>query len=272
MKNKNGFIASSVMFSFFLVFILLCVLVLTSYTQYNKLIRSLNGTILIDLNKEIEKKYLGIKTLVNNGLPDRSVENTQPAWDISNNAYFKEITQSNNYFITVKSHVDNASFKQNLTDSIAENSQEDNVVYVAFDFNYGYQDDCTQCDFNVGFIDGNNDFNRINTLYYLNSNYVSTPIAPKALVNNNSTINNWILYGGIIRTRKKITGVQFEASKLNFDEKNASGIFGINNIVVANITKLYKNNNSSNDEKVIQYLLKELPFIRQGQKYSLPKI
>ena len=41
--KKNGFIATSVMFSFFLVFITLSVLILLSYAHYRTLINQLNA-------------------------------------------------------------------------------------------------------------------------------------------------------------------------------------------------------------------------------------
>ena len=257
MKKKSGFIASSVMFSFFLVFILLAVLVLTSYTHYNQLIKSLNGTILENLKSEIEKKYAGIKNLVKNG--------SNGYWS-KKSAWYKSL--AGNYFMTVDKG--NSSFSQDLISNINGTNK---VIYVAFQFNYGYPDKCKNCDFKVMLTDTSGNNYTIDTFHYLDKNYNKKYKSTKSLVNNTDDGSvNWILFGGILRTNRIIHSIKFEQTNLEFDPSNYGGVFGVNNVVVADITNLYINNSSSNDDKMIEYLLKELPFITHDQKYSLPRI
>jgi len=259
-KNKNGFIASSLMFSFFLVFILLSVLVLTSYTHYNLLIKNLNGTILTGLNNAIAEKYAGIKNLVKNG----KVENTSSPWILNSGARYVKQETVNNEFLQILPNT-TGSFSQSF-ESIPGNR----VIYVAFSFNTWYPDNCTACTFSVK-LNGN----RISNFYFYdkNMNNSFSILGTDSLVNNNDSahLQNWNLFGGIYRTTNTVNQITFEATGLKYYIDNAGGVFGINNIVVADITNLYLDNKPENDVEMIKYLLNELPYVDYEQKYSLPK-
>ena len=256
-KNKNGFVASSLMFSFFLVFILLSVLVLTSYTHYLAMIKNLNGTILDGLNDHIASKYSGIKTLVKNG-KIAGVDN----WTLNDGARYVNNTNNNSEFMQILPNT-SGTFSQSIN-----NVSSSRVLYVAFNFNTWYPDDCTTCTFSVEF-----NGNKIDNFYYLDNNNL-TRLESDKLVNNtvNNKLQKWILFGGIYRTQDNVNEISFKANDLNYSVDNAGGVFGINNIVLVDITNLYKNNNASNDEMMIEYLLKRLPYIEYDQKYSLPKV
>ena len=257
-KDKNGFISSSLMFSFFLVFILLTVLVLTSYMHYNSLIKNLNGTILDGLNEHIASKYSGVKNLIKNG--DLS---TDQYWILNEGASYVNQSNNNNKFLQIKPNT-TGYFTQNFNEIL-----NDRVLYVSFSFNMYYPDDCQTCEFSVSF---NN--NKINNLYYIDNNKQLKKVESNNLVKNDSKnkLQKWILFGGIYRTNSTINEIKFEASNLNYDINNAGGVFGINNIEVVDVTNLYKDNSPDNDEKMIKYLLSDLPYINYDQKYSLPKI
>ena len=65
-KKKNGFIATSLMFSFFIIFLTMSLMIMATYTHYQGLINNLNSGVLKDLNDNvIVKKYT---TLVNSAL------------------------------------------------------------------------------------------------------------------------------------------------------------------------------------------------------------
>ena len=258
-KNKNGFISSSLLFSFFLVFILLSVLVLASYTHYNSLIKGLNGTILDELNTNIASKYSGIKTLIKNG----KIENDASNWNLNDGARYIKNDSNNNEFLQIKPNT-NGLFSQSFN-----NIEEQRVLYIAFNFNTWYPDSCTTCTFTVEL---NN--NRINNFYYIDSNNTLKVLESNSLVRNDegNKYQRWILFGSIYRTTSTVNEIKFSANDLNYSLDNAGGVFGINNIVVADITNLYKDNNVSNDDEMIKYLLKELPYLSYDQRYSLPKI
>ena len=62
-KKKNGFIATSLMFSFFIIFLTMSLMIMATYTHYQGLINNLNSGVLKDLNDNvIVKKYT---TLIN---------------------------------------------------------------------------------------------------------------------------------------------------------------------------------------------------------------
>ena len=67
MKNKNGFIATSLMYSFFMVFALLALTILATYSHYRYLNSDLNASIQEELNQKILSKYARLYNLVNNG-------------------------------------------------------------------------------------------------------------------------------------------------------------------------------------------------------------
>jgi hypothetical protein len=66
MHMKNGFIATSIIYSFFTVFILIALTTLGMYTHYRTLLYNLNNSVLSDLNDKIEAKYSKITNLVEN--------------------------------------------------------------------------------------------------------------------------------------------------------------------------------------------------------------
>lgn len=93
MKKKNGFIATSIMFSFFLVFTALSMLVLASYAHFRVLINNLNGSILKDLNDNvISKKY----TSLSNCITDGDFKSIKDDFDANPNNYQSEQQSSDN--------------------------------------------------------------------------------------------------------------------------------------------------------------------------------
>ena len=266
MKNKNGFIASSLMFSFFLVFVLLCVLVLTSYTHYNTLIKNLNGNILIDLNTKIKAKYSSVKSVIRNGNIEGSVSSS---WYLVNAN--KPHSNANNNFLSIKPNT-SGSIAQSFT-AIGANRK----IYVSFNFNTWYRDPCTNCTFTVKlndsvigsfyFYDGqkNNKFDEYSTNTMVNNTDDST----------NNHVVNWVKFGKILNTTSSVNTIIFEASNLNYDSDNGDSKFGINDIVVADVTNLFLKDSSGNyitsDIDMVRYLLVQLPYIDYNVNYKLPK-
>lgn len=83
MPKKNGFIATSIIYSFFVVFVALVVSIMATYAHYRIILNDLNDGILDDLNTTIYNKYALLKNLIPVGNFD--VENTNmPGWVLSN--------------------------------------------------------------------------------------------------------------------------------------------------------------------------------------------
>ena len=65
--KKNGFIATSLIYSFFLAFVALVSVILTTYSYYRTILNTLNKDILGGLNTEIQSKYITLENLIQNG-------------------------------------------------------------------------------------------------------------------------------------------------------------------------------------------------------------
>ncbi len=98
MKNKNGFISTSIMISFFMVFILISTLVLASYTHYRYLLQGLNSSILSDLNEVIDSKYVTLKNIVKDGSFE-NYNNNNSDWTFEGD-YIKVKNQSEADYLT----------------------------------------------------------------------------------------------------------------------------------------------------------------------------
>lgn len=85
--KKNGFIATSLMFSFFVIFLTMTLMIMATYTQYQTLINNLNSNVLSDLNKYILAKNV----ILNNSVVDGDVASAKSslnrsAWTFVSNA------------------------------------------------------------------------------------------------------------------------------------------------------------------------------------------
>lgn len=64
--NNKGFIATSLVYAFFLVFVAVVATVLATYTHNRILISNVNGGVQEDLNQSIGSKYITIKNILKN--------------------------------------------------------------------------------------------------------------------------------------------------------------------------------------------------------------
>lgn len=74
--KKNGFIATSLIYSFFLAFVALVSVILATYSYYRTILNTLNKDILSGLNTEIQSKYITLENLIKNG----SFEDSTNKW------------------------------------------------------------------------------------------------------------------------------------------------------------------------------------------------
>ncbi|HCY44250.1 MAG TPA: hypothetical protein DHU33_02355 [Firmicutes bacterium] len=74
--KKNGFIATSLIYSFFLAFVALVSVILATYSYYRTILNTLNKDILSGLNTEIQSKYITLENLIQNG----SFEDSTNKW------------------------------------------------------------------------------------------------------------------------------------------------------------------------------------------------
>lgn len=257
MKKKNGFIATSVMFSFFLVFTMLSLLVLASYAHYRLLMNELNGEILNDLNENvISKKYVYLDNCIEDNtfesimtdINDSSYPTFYQHWPKdNNNGYNYEPfynKDANDHYVRLLSVPYNGSLsgKARLAKKFDRpiSIKDDRKIYVAFNMFRNDNNDLNACTFGK----------------------VSIKIGEKTY----SMSNDKILCGGYINW-KDIHSQIFEVNVDSNDQqiifetdglKISDSFIGINYIRVVDITDLYKS--GTKDEEMKEYLDSELPY------------
>lgn len=255
MKNKNGFIATSVMFAFFLVFIALSTLVITSYAHYDSLINALNGNILETLNEEvIKKKY----TSLNNCIKDGDLSDTSfNYWKTNGSSVTGYVSRFhddiyNNNYIRIEYNPGNATITKKLDNCVLK-SGVTKKVYVSFRFTRSvFTCSSSYVKLNVG-------------QDIVGSGY--TPLCGDRPV-------NWGTIQSFIVDRPNITNStnQFLKFELNSISAGQYQYLGIEDVMVVDITNLYKDsnclNNTSCDSAMKAYLDKDLSYM---ESVSMPK-
>ena len=135
--KKNGFIATSLLFSFFVIFLTLSIMILASYSQYQTSISTLNNNILKDLNNSvILDKYTTIYNSVTDG-DVSSIErgsfnwgawslqvNANPFYDSENKSSYIKLT-SNGYRFA--QYIKNGKYL-----SLSKNGSDVRKIYVRY--------------------------------------------------------------------------------------------------------------------------------------------
>lgn len=144
--KKNGFIATSLMFSFFIIFLTMTLMIMATYTQYQTLINSSNENVLNDLNDNV---IIGKYTTLYNSIIDGdfdSIKNNafnSTAWKLNSNAvaYNDEATQKSSY-IRLKPTA--ASFGQTINSSrLLKKRSTSSKIYVRYNVFRNYTINCT---------------------------------------------------------------------------------------------------------------------------------
>ena len=170
--HKNGFIATSLIYSFFLIFLAIIANILFSYAHNRILLNNINEGILDDLNESISNKYIILENHLKNGNME-----TDDSWLLNNAVYSNFSSFSGNRSIQLNK--DNSSISQPLSKNIIKGHK----YYISFRL------------FRNGLISGNNSVTLTgNTTYNFNINYV-----------NNGFFSNWVLYSGFIEINQNVT-------------------------------------------------------------------
>jgi hypothetical protein len=223
MKEKNGFIATSIMYSFFAVFAMLALIVLATYTHYRTLIDNINKNVLIDLNNNIAKKYTTIYNLLDNG----EFENDD-VWQYSNAA---RISKTDNYGSSYEGNYSvrfpngNSSISQKF--SVKDKVKADNKIHKIY-FTYRI--------FRNGPVDGTGKItlNASGTNYYVHAD---------ALVGE---FTNWIQYSEIFTVYSNSDDDW--TLTFNLDNSTSSNYVYLDNILLTDITNVYNGNTTTNSD------------------------
>ena len=140
-KKKNGFIATSLMFSFFIIFLTMSLMILATYTHYQGLINNLNSSILTDLNENvIMKKY----TTLSNSILDGDMVSAKTTFDetswnlVKANARAVNDTENQVTYIELFNTAvsRSAHFSQRINESrklkVSKDIDDKRVIYVRF--------------------------------------------------------------------------------------------------------------------------------------------
>ena len=142
-KKKNGFIATSLMFSFFLIFLTMSLMIMATYTHYQGLINSLNSNVLNDLNDNvIVKKYVTVKNSIMDGdMVSARTSFDTASWTLGNNtkAYFDNENQITYIRMYNTNSSTSAHFSQRINSSRALKVGDERTIYVRYNlFRNGY--------------------------------------------------------------------------------------------------------------------------------------
>jgi hypothetical protein len=228
MKKKNGFIATSLMYSFFAVFSMVALIIIATYTHYRVLINNINNNVLNELNTQIASKYTTLYNLVNNGDFEENSD-----WNYTNTTRIeKNVPYGSSYSGTYSARMPKTDSSFNQTFSIKDKVNVDNKyhkVYVAFRV------------FRNGPVNGTGTIN-------LNASGTDNAVNGSSLIGG---FSNWILYSQILKV-----GVTDETDwtlSFNITGNTTNNYTYIDNVMVIDITSEY-NGNTTPDTDMKNYL------------------
>ena len=245
--KKNGFIATSVMFSFFLVFILLSAIVLASYSHYRNISEDYNSTILDDLNENVIKekyKYL-VNSIKDGDLKSIKSGSFNLLWmnsDTFNIVPFNNTNANDTYikfaYNSTQSTTDgSAKIVKSLDYQKIENDNEMHKVYVVFKM---YRNSSVNCSYGaVSLRIGSTDHFMSDTQILCGGTSDWTTVSEILNVEVNTDNQNLI----------------FDVKGLSDATKN----IGIKNIMVVDVSDFYAKKDLS-DTEVKEYLDKYLVY------------
>lgn len=110
MKRKNGFFATSIVYSFFLVFALLCAILLANYAHNRLLVRDFGTEIKDNLNFRGNNKLANVKNLIQ----DSDFESGSNNYFVTTGSASKVINQHYNGVYSVKLDTGEGSIRQRI--------------------------------------------------------------------------------------------------------------------------------------------------------------
>lgn len=249
--KKNGFIATSIMYSFFAVFSIVALFTLASYSHYRTLIDNINDGVLDELNTLISGKYLTLYNLIIDGDFDDTKDTT--SWNYTNSQKIKNgnvstsinTSYSGDYAARLKPKTTSQiSQSFTITNKVNPDSAS-HKIYVAYR------------------ISSNGPNNGTNSIVLNasgnNYNLDSTPL--------NASFNNWNLYSQIISVNVNSDAAWSLAFNINNNTNNTYTF--LDNIMVIDISDMY-NSSSVTDIQMKTYLDTNLNYFNGS--YSISKI
>ncbi|MBR1416378.1 MAG: hypothetical protein IJ572_00980 [Bacilli bacterium] len=259
--KKNGFIATSVMFSFFLVFTALIVIVLAAYAHYKVLINNLNMSILDDLNENIiAHKY----SFVSNAIKDGNLESidkdfksgltsTYPTFNgiwtgVKNNVVpYHDNDNQISYLKFQYNGSGSAKLSKSLDGKRFVNNRQDHKIYISYKIFKNGLIECSDAKFSLSI--GTSDIDVFD----------KTDLC--------GDFENWVLKSKLITVFINNVKQEFKIEINGLNSSQQSRFIGIKDLVIADVTKLYKD--GTTDEEMKSYLDINLPYI--DENYALAR-
>ena len=249
MRTKNGFFATSIIYSFFLVFALISAILLSNYAHNRFLVRDFNAEIKNDLNARGNNKLANLKNL----LQDSDFESGTDTYFKTTGSASKVINQHYNGSFSIK--LDNGSgsiterLDQEYFKKLKYNSLQNGHIYYLQRRYYTFGQTVNFSNANT-YLKGTNDNGTTNeyafkTLDYNNSNNPNL-LTEQTLFSSLNTINvsneyNWGVLGSIVKVNSTAKTWDFVM------EYNYSGNIPIyfDSFILIDLTKSYGDDISS---------------------------
>ena len=270
--SKKGFIATSMMYSFFIVFALLALTILSTYSHYRYLSNDMNSSIADELNNKTLNKYARLYNLVKNG----NFESGNSNWSRTN---AETGTKSDTFSVysgdkaMVMPTTGTASnFYQNVNTSSLKAKEDNKVHKIYIRFRSFKKNSLISNDSDVCVTI---DTKRCYSTYYYNylrNNYSVTPSlsgkiffadgAPEIAATGYNPYN-WALHSEIIDVTFNNANVN-KNWKLEFyiNNKSGPGQVYIDDVMLIDVTSVFtrENTNATYDYTVKQYLDENLNY------------
>jgi hypothetical protein len=240
--KKNGFIATSLMFSFFIIFLTMTLMIMATYTQYQTLINSSNENVLNDLNDNV---IIGKYTTLYNSIIDGDFNSIKvgafnsTAWTLGTNAEAHNETSQSSEYIRLKPT--SASFGQTINSSrLLKKRETTSKIYVRFNVFRNYT---INCDNDMPYLKIGSSSYTLNT--HLCGGYDDWTMFSQIL---NVNVNSDSQYLGFNVSNMK-------SGKANITDVSTLHI-NIDNVMIIDVTDAYKN--GTTDAQVKAFLDSEL--------------
>lgn len=245
MRTKNGFFATSIIYSFFLVFALISAILLSNYAHNRFLVRDFNAEIKNDLNARGNNKLANLKNL----LQDSDFESGTDTYFKTTGSASKVINQHYNGSFSIK--LDNGSgsiterLDQEYFKKLKYNGLQNGHIYYLQRRYYTFGQTVNFSNANT-YLKGTNDNGTTNVYAFktLDYNNVDNPnlLIEQSLFSNLNTISlngtfNWGVLGSIVKVNSTAKTWDFVM------EYNYSGNIPIyfDSFILIDLTKAYGN-------------------------------
>lgn len=228
--KKNGFIATSLIYSFLILFSSLVLIIISTYVYYRRTLESYNGDILVSLNSNISNSYVTLS----NKVTDSSFEYGSSLWRKTNCTIENGTKTSGNNSIRFGNYSIVTSNYGELNQSISYNPNlysGDVYYYLSFNVFVSALFYESRGDITVSLANS-----EVKSLSFLTSGDAANGTYSGNTVKIDIKFINWKRYGVILKLSKSSTDCSL---KVTFNPSGGTyDVFNIDDVVVTDITDM----------------------------------